>query len=327
MTGNQPSRREIVGGFVAAGLAGGLTAAHAQDKPEEGRVEKNVVYAMYSGLALLMDVYHPTKPNNLGVIWIKGSAWQAPRGYSDFSLKDFANPPDLVKPLADAGYTVFVINHRAAPEFKHPAAQEDAQRAVRFVRANARQYGIRADRIGAIGSSSGGHLALMLGVLDGAGVPDDPDPVARETARVQCVVAWKTGSDLLNGYGGGRPTGPVALYLGTLPDRSHLGMPPDRSPSLPETKLYREASPITHVTKDSPPTLLVHGDSDPVVPIKHSELMEEALKKAGVTVKLVRLKGGAHGPNFRGAGFKGDKDWPDYLGDTVRWFDQHLQKK
>ncbi len=320
MTGNPPSRRVIVGGLVAAalvaGLAGSLTTAYAQDKPTEGHVEKNVVYAMCSGLALLVDVYHPAKPNGYGIIWIKGSAWQAPRGHGDFSLKDTPVQAELAKPLLDAGYTVFAINHRAAPEFKHPAAQEDAQRAVRFVRANGKKYGIRADRIGATGSSSGGHLALMLGVLGGAGVPDDPDPVARESAKVQCVVAWMPACDLLNGYVELRP--PPALYLGTLPGNS---------PSSPETKLYREASPITHVTEDSPPTLLIHGDADAIVPIKHSELMEEALKKSKVLVKLVRLKGGIHGQNFGGTNLPEAKDWPDYLGETVAWFDQHLQKK
>ena len=300
----------LVPAALAAGLAGSLTTAHARDKPAEGRVERNVVYAMYSGLALLLDVYHPAKPNGYG------SAWQAPLGHSNFSLKDRPNTQSLAKPFLDAGYTVFQINHRAAPEFKYPAAQEDAQRAVRFVRANAKQYGIRADRIGATGESSGGQLALMLGVLDGAGVPDEPDPVARESAKVQCVVARMAPSDMLNGSDEVRS--PLALYLGVLPGRS---------PSSPETRLYREASPITHVTKDDPPTLLVHGDADMIVPIKHSELMEEALKTAGVPVKLVRLKGGAHGPGFRGTGFREEKDWPDYVGETVRWFDQHLQTK
>ena len=78
MNGHQPSRRELVGGLVAAWLAGSLTTAHAQDKPAESRVEKNVVYAMYGGLALLMDVYHPAKPNGYGIVRINGSAWQAP---------------------------------------------------------------------------------------------------------------------------------------------------------------------------------------------------------------------------------------------------------
>ena len=133
---------------------------------------------------------------------------------------------------------------------------------------------------------------------------------------MQCVVAWMPACDMLNGYTQIRPV--LALYLGSLPGPS---------PDSPEAKLYREASPVTHVTKDSPPTLLVHGDADPIVPIKHSELMEAALKKAEVPVKLVRLKGGVHGRNFGGANLPDAKDWPDYLGETVRWFDQHLQKK
>lgn len=302
--------------FVVAALTRGLPITHAQDKSAEAGVETNVVYAMYSGLALLMDVYHPPKPNGHGIILISGSAWRAPLGHSNSSLKDRPDTQSRAKTFLDAGYTVFAMNHRGAPEFKHPAAQEDAQRAVRFVRTNAKRYRIRADRIGAFGISSGGHLALLLAVLDGVGVPDDPDPVARESAKVQCVVAWMPACDLLEGYD---RIGPApALYLGTLAGRSA---------SSPETRLYREASPITHVGKDDPPTLLIHGDADVIVPIKHSELMEEALKKAGVTVKLIRLNGGVHGSGFRGEGLREEKSWPDYVGESVRWFDQHLQTK
>ncbi len=94
-----------------------------------------------------------------------------------------------VPALTRAGYTVFVVNHRAAPRFRYPAAVEDVQRAVRYVRHNAARYGVAPDRIGAIGYSSGGTLASLLGVLGGEGTPSDTDPVQRESARVQCVVA------------------------------------------------------------------------------------------------------------------------------------------
>jgi len=100
---------------------------------EQARVEKNVVYGMYSGLALLMDVHHPAKPNGRGVVFISGSGWQAPMTYGATGLKeqqiDIWGPP-----LLQAGYTVFAINHRAAPRFHYPAAVEDVQRAIRFVR-------------------------------------------------------------------------------------------------------------------------------------------------------------------------------------------------
>lgn len=87
-----------------------------------------------------------------------------------------------------------------------------------------------------------------------------------------------------------------------------------------EYKTYREASPLYHVSRDSAPFLLMHGDANKVVPFKNAEAMELALKQAGVEVKLLRIVGGDHGADFPGA-----KNPPDYLGEMVRWFDQHLQ--
>jgi acetyl esterase/lipase len=93
------------------------------------------------------------------------------------------------KPLLDAGYTVFAIDHRDPPRFHLPAAVEDSQRAVRYIRHHVKEFGIRPERIGAAGGSSGAYLVDMVGVLDGKGDPDDPDPVNRGSAKVQAVVS------------------------------------------------------------------------------------------------------------------------------------------
>jgi len=114
-------------------------------------VEKNQVYGMYSGLALLMDVHYPAKPNGYGILYISGSGWHAPLSYKANPLKDNAQTAMYVKPLAETGCPVFAINHRAAPRFRYPAPVEDAQRVIRYVRYNARKFAIRADRIGAAG--------------------------------------------------------------------------------------------------------------------------------------------------------------------------------
>jgi acetyl esterase/lipase len=94
---------------------------------------------------------------------------------------------DDQKAGVDSGYTAFVITHRAAPRSHYPDPVEDAQQAVRFIRHNASRYGIRGDRIGALGGSSGGRVVSMLGTLNGEGNLDDPDPVQHEAAKVQCV--------------------------------------------------------------------------------------------------------------------------------------------
>ena len=132
------------------------------------RVDRNVIYAMYSGLALLLDVYVPETPNGYGGIHISGSGWSAPLSPDARPLKEAGHVAHEAYPMVKAGYTIFTINHRAAPRFRYPDPVHDCQRAVRWIRANADTYDINAKRIGAIGGSSAGHLVTMLGVLDGA---------------------------------------------------------------------------------------------------------------------------------------------------------------
>ena len=278
------------------------------------QVESDVVFGMYSGLALLLDVHHPDRSNGYGVVYIPGSGWHTAQGYDAVPLKERPPVASTIGPLRDAGYTVFVVNHRAAPQFRYPAAVQDAQRAVRWIRHNANAYNIRAGHIGAMGSSSGGHLVNMLGVLAGQGDPDAQDPVERERSSVQCVVAFYAPSDFLS------------LQAEPLSARdavsSFLGMRliPGSTPSSIEYKTYREASPVAHVSKACPPFLLIHGDADTTVPFGQSKTLEQALMNEGVEVKLIRVEGGGHG-----AGFPGATNLPDYLGESVRWFDHYLQ--
>jgi acetyl esterase/lipase len=185
---------------------------------------------------------------------------------------------------------------------------EDVQRAVRFVRNQAKRFGINADRIGASGGSSGGHLVSMLGTHDGKGRPEDPDPVERESAKVQCVVARAAPVDFLTGNNG-------TFLLG-------IAKPLPEAKDSEEYRLHVQASPVSHITPDDPPFLLMHGDKDEAVAFSQSEEMEAKLKAAGVPVKLLRIAGGAHGPTFPGA-----INPPDYLGEMVHWFDSHLKKR
>ncbi|MBI1898384.1 MAG: alpha/beta hydrolase [Acidobacteria bacterium] len=277
-------------------------------------VESNVIFGMHSGLALLLDVYRPAKSNGYGIVVIPGSGWHAPMGYDALPLKQSKEFVAHLRKLSDAGYTAFVITHRAAPRFHYPDAVEDAQRAVRFVRNRAGTYGIRADRIGALGGSSGGHLVNMLGTLDGKGNDGDPDPAQRESAKVQCVVALYAPSDMAK----------VDTPFGSVTVTAFLGMRPPRpnARNSIEARLYHDASPVSHVTADDPPFLLVHGDADRIVPFSQSEIMEAALRKAGVPVKLIRVPGGGHGSSFPGATEK-----IEWSGEAVAWFDAHLRKQ
>jgi acetyl esterase/lipase len=290
-----------------------LLSAPLLAAPQAG-VEKNIVYGMQSGAALLLDVYTPAQQNGAGVVFIPGSGWYSPPRYDAAPLTASSQVDVYVPPLTRAGYTVFVINYRSTPGFRYPAAVLDSQRAVRFIRHNAARFGIDPARLGGAGGSSGAHLVSLLGTLDGAGDPSDPDAVNRESAKIQAVVARAVPADFLNN-GRGMALPAIANFMGV--SVSQLMQEGSR-----EQAAARAASPINHVTSTSAPFLLMHGDADKVVPIEQSERMEAALRTAGVPVKLLRIKGGEHHPTFKGA-----IDPPDYKGEMVKWFDLYLRKR
>ncbi len=291
----------------------------------QARVEKNVVYGMYSGLGLLMDVYRPAQPNGIAIVAIQGSGWYSPMRYDAAQLNSNREVTAHAERFAADGYTVFAINHRQAPRFRYPAPIEDAQRAVRFVRFHASDYGITSDRIGAWGSSSGGHLVELLGTMDGKGDPSDSDPVNRLSAKVQAVVALFAPADMSSMFSTTSRAGTVSALMGFAYQDPTLGPPGIARPDDFENRQYRDASPLTHVTADDAPMLLMHGDQDVIVPIKQSVIMESALQQAGVGVKFIRVPGGKHGPNFQLPA--GDPRLPDHIGEAVRWFDTHLKRR
>jgi acetyl esterase/lipase len=273
----------------------------AQPELNAAKVDRNVVFGMYSGLALLMDVYYPENPNGYAVIHITGSGWSRRMSYDAKMINHNRHVKFQGEALVKAGYTLFSINHRAEPRFHYPAAVEDAQRAVRFIRFNAEKFGINPDRIGAIGGSSGGHLVCMLGVLDGNEIPMDDTPINRMSSKVQCVIA----------------NAPPTSFLERGIGDSFLGFK-KRERSI-EYKLAQEASPIFHVSPDDPPFLLIHGEKDEVVPVSHSKNMYNKLKEMNVESKLYVVKDAAHG--------SGLVNTPKWKNEFVNWMDKHLKLK
>jgi acetyl esterase/lipase len=267
-------------------------------------VERNVIYGMYSGLALLMDIHRPAQPNGIGFLHISGSGWNAPLSLDARPLNRAAHVDIEAVPLVEAGYTAFSINHRATPRFHYPAAVEDAQRAVRFVRHHAADLGVDPERLGAVGGSSGGHLVCMLGVLAGEGEADSDSAVDGESASVQCVVA----------------RAPVVDFA-AMDASSFLNVRrrADGDPSSQEHRIAREASPIHHVSPACPPFLLFHGDADQRVPFEPTQRFAEALRQAGVEVEFVPVPGADHGPELPG------KPEDFRMVDHSRpWLDRHL---
>jgi acetyl esterase/lipase len=228
----------------------------------------------------------------------------------------------LVRPLTDRGYTVFAVVHGSQPRFTVPEIIEDMHRAVRFIRYHSKDYGIDPSRIGVCGASAGGHLSLMLGTAGSDGKPDAKDAVERESSRVQAVACFFPPTEFLNyGKTGNRkihaldhgPPYRAAFDYRELDQQSRLWVPITDDARLEE--IARQVSPVYHVTPDDPPTLIIHGDQDQLVPLQQSELIAEKLKKAGVETELVVKRGAGHGWLTLG------KD----ITTCIDWFDQHLR--
>lgn len=275
------------------------TLARAQE------VVHDLIYLKQGGAAFTMDAFKPAKPNGMAVLWMVSGGW--------FSSHEAINP-GMAKGFNDQGITLFQVVHGSQPLYKIPQIETQIVRAVRWVRANAAKFAVDPDKIGIAGASAGGHLSLMAAALATDGDPKSADPVERASSRLQAVVAYFPPTDLLN-YGA-----PGRIPIGELqmtPFLPAFGVDP-KGPKDAIEKRLREVSPIYLVGPSFPPTLLVHGDKDPLVPLEQSQRFDEALTKAGRIHRLIVVPGGTHGG---GAGFA-----PTYI-ELVKWFVDHLGKK
>ncbi len=270
---------------------------------EPGHI-KDVVYAHKLGVALTMDVFKPTKPNGIGVLWMVSGGW--------VSNHEGINA-GLAKIFTDRGQTVFEVVHGSQPRFFLPEIIQDIHRSVRFIRTHASEYGVDPDRLGISGGSAGGHLSLTMGSYGGPGDSNAKDPVERASSAVQAVACFYPPTDFLN-YG--KP-GVISLDDPTLIGYRHVFGVPLLETQEAKAAALRPLSPIYGISKRTPPTLIVHGEADTLVPIQQSERYLDKLKEQGVETKLERRPGKGHG-------------WPGQEKDIVLladWFDAHLGKK
>ena len=281
---------------------------------------RDVIYGHKNGVALTMDVFTPRKgANGAAVVFAVSGGWR-----SDQATIDLLFVYPLVEAMLKRGYTIFAVCHGSQPRFTVPDAIADMNRAVRFIRYHARDYRIAPDRIGITGGSAGGHLSLMQGVAGDRGDAKSLDPVERTSSRVQAVACFFPPTDFLN-YGtdgafafaedGVLKDFRTAVDVRELDPRTHRL---EHITDQDKVKaLSRRISPITHVSADAPPTLIIHGDADKLVPIQQAEVMIAKLKKAGVPAELVVKKGAGHG--WGGM----DKD----METIADWFDKYLKKQ
>ncbi len=231
-----------------------------------------------------------------GLVVIHGGGWRA---------GDKSHMRPILAQAARMGYVAISPQYRFAPDSPHPAQIHDVKAAVRWLKSHAKEYHLDPNRIGAMGFSAGGHLSLMLGVTDkDDGLEGDASEDAPDT-RIQAVVNYFGPADLSTEF-----PDVVKPMIKDL-----LGGTPEEKPE--ETK---QASPLSFVTKDDPPTLTFQGTKDPLVPYNQAIALAEALTEAGVPGRVELIIGGGHG-----------NDWGPEMERTMQqsmlFFDKNLKKK
>ncbi len=235
------------------------------------------------------------------VIVIHGGAWRA---------GDKRQLRSLAELFARRGYVAAAINYRLAPKWSYPAQLDDCQRAVRWLRKRAEEFRVDPKRFGAAGASAGGHLSLLLGTRE---TRDDSDPELKSiSSKVQCVLDIFGPTDFLDEAYLKVADNPV-LGRALI---EFVGKPYSEAPEL-----WKEVSPLHHVSSDDAPTFIIHGDQDPLVPLRQSEKLVEAMKKVGVEVRLVVIKGMGHGPTTP----EQREQFMNAINEAVAFFDKHLK--
>jgi acetyl esterase/lipase len=241
----------------------------------------DIVYMRASGYESKLDVHRPrnmTTPRPT-VIFIHGGGWV--NGSKEASML-------AVLPYLAMGFAAVNVEYRMAANAPAPASIEDCRCALKWVIANAKEYGFDTSKIVVTGQSAGGHLALTTGMLTQAAGFDDRCPtaagsgVAEDNPKVAAIVNWYGITDVWDVVQGANTRGYGVRWFAGIENKAEVA---------------RRASPMTYVRPGLPPTITIHGDADPTVPYAQAVALKGALTKAGVANDLVTIPGGGHG-NF-----------------------------
>ena len=260
--------------------------------------EKNIVYGHKHGLGLLMDVFRPEEQNRAGVIWVVSGGMNSSRS----SIPQLSNDPNFTT-LIDHGYTVFAVMHGSQPKFSLHEIVEDLPRAVRYIRYHSKRFGIDENKLGVTGRSSGGQLALFLATAAKHSNASASDIIDRTSSRIQAAAVYFPGTDMVNF---GKENRTILQHFHSLGFKADATFDfhkwsdnTKRFERVINTKdrfeYFKRLSPITHVTSDDPPVLMIHGDKDKLVPFQQSLVFDARLKEVGVSSKLFVASGKDHG--------------------------------
>jgi acetyl esterase/lipase len=247
-----------------------------------------------------LDLYLPTNDDGTrrpAVVIIHGGGWHG-------GDKAAGREQNIGNTLAAAGYVCASINYRLSVKSDDvptrlrdvwPLNLHDCKTAVRFLRKNADKYRIDADHIGAIGGSAGGHLVAMMAVTEPSDMLDPFGPYGDQSSRIQAVVPM---------YG--------------VHDVARRARANGSELSEADSALCREASPVSYVTSDDPPALILHGTEDALVPVEQSRILHESLKVAHVPTELIVIEGAPHS-------FHLQPKQRDLRQTVIDFFDKHLR--
>ncbi len=239
-----------------------------------GTVERDITYCTAGGVALKLDVYYPPSTGGPapGVVYVHGGGWTSGDKTEGASMRALVD-------LSARGFLVFSVDYRLAPRYPFPAQIQDVKCAVRYLRANAARYGLDPDHLAAWGNSAGGHLVSLLGTA-GPEAGWDAGPYRYQSSRVQAVVDMFGPVDLTRDF-----VGEASARIG----QQVFGALTAGDPVL------SAASPVSYITPDDPPFLILHGAIDPLVPVSQSQAFHEQLVAAGVPASLVVVENAGHG--------------------------------
>lgn len=239
--------------------------------PDEIIEYKDLVYKEVQERSLKLDIYHLKKIKKAKpvLVFIHGGAWKK------------GNKKDYRRYLVDyamQGYVTITVQYSLSNEAKFPAALNDVNCAIQWIKVNSEKYFIDPNKIAVIGGSAGGHLAMMLGYSQGSPKFENDCLDNKYNSSVQAIVNIYGPSDLTTEYAQSQSS--VEYFLGKK--------------YIEDKDIYKDASPISYLSPDDPPTLIFHGTLDELVPISQSDSLKNRLDRIGITAEYHRLEGWPH---------------------------------
>jgi len=260
--------------------------------------EMNVTYAKYGDRTLEMDIYRPQEAWGQlpAVVCIHGGGW---------AKGTRRNHGTIAQALAARGYVAATISYRLSGEAQFPAHIQDCKAAVRFLRSNAKKYGIDSENIGAIGLSAGGHLTALLATSGGVKELEGDGGNAGFSSTIQAAIPMGAQTDFLS-----ERTREISRTKEIW--QKFLGGSMEQQPST-----YRLASPLHHLDQNDPPVWFITGETDD--PSTHADAFRQRMKQLGIPSNLTIIKGAPHP-------FLGKQDWFDETIETAdKFFSRHLK--